>query len=251
MESLVGESSFLSFNWSNNPERYYTSTETTTASAKKMTLQVYSDEKANRLMQTFGTIVSISLLIGWLDIIIVRPAGDIADEMQHLDPSEIISVPFPLLKVAIFTLFPIPVLILLWTVKNPSTVVWKTLSLIKVTGLMFVVLGLCGNALVENWQHSTCAALYISALLCTNLTENRTSNIFEELAFYDQSNLLLHCRLYCTLAFIISCCILSILDHGYQLQRWPLPILLGATYGHTVGSIIGILGEKYKKKKNQ
>ena len=152
---------------------------------------------------------------------------------------------------AIFTLFPIPVLILLWTVKNPSTVVWKTLSLIKITGLMFVVLGLCGNALVENWQHSTCAALYISALLCTNLTENRTSNIFEELAFYDQSNLLLHCRLYCTLAFIISCCILSILDHGYQLQRWPLPILLGATYGHTVGSIIGILGEKYKKKKNQ
>ena len=48
-----------------------------------MTLQVYSDEKVNRLMQTFGTIVSISLLIGWLDIIIVRPAGDIADEMVN------------------------------------------------------------------------------------------------------------------------------------------------------------------------
>ena len=88
------------------------------------------------------------------------------------------------------------------------------LSLIKVTGLIFVLFGLCANYLVDTWQHSITAAVYIATLLCTDLTEKRTSNILQELPFYDHSDLLSTSRSYITAAFIIPFSILSVLDHG-------------------------------------
>jgi len=114
---------------------------------------------------------------------------------------------------------------------------------------MFILFGLCGNYLVENCQHSILAALYVSTLLCTNLTEKRSSNILEELPFYDQSDLLATCRLYCTLAFVIPFSILSVLDHGSQMQRWPVPVLMGSTYGIVFGSFIGITLSYFQNKK--
>ena len=42
-----------------------------------------------------------------------------------------------------------------------------------------------------------------------------------------------------TLIGISACTILRILDHGMQIQRYPLPIIIGATYGSCVGLLIG------------
>ena len=147
----------------------------------------------------------------------------------------------------------VPVFILLayWTVAHSSTVGWKILSFIKVTGLVFVLFGLCGIDLINTWQHSITAALFLTTLLCTNLTEKRTSKILEELPFYDHSDLLSTCRLYLTLAFIIPFSILSILDHGDQKQRWPVPVLMGGTYGFAFGSLAGIFLSYFQAKKKK
>jgi len=53
----------------------------------------------------------------------------------------------------------------------------------------------------------------------------------------DQIN---RCILYSTFLIMIPFMILNILDHGDQLQRWPVPILLGSTVGHFVGVGVGI-----------
>mmetsp|Transcript_19222 Transcript_19222/g.28795 ORF Transcript_19222/g.28795 Transcript_19222/m.28795 type:complete len:291 (-) Transcript_19222:94-966(-) len=45
--------------------------------------------------------------------------------------------------------------------------------------------------------------------------------------------------MYVTIFVTVPFQILNILDHGMQIQRWPLPILLGCTIGHCLGSIIG------------
>ena len=42
---------------------------------------VYTDEKAQRLMRNFGSIISFCLLLGWFEIMILRPSGDIGIEM--------------------------------------------------------------------------------------------------------------------------------------------------------------------------
>jgi hypothetical protein len=166
-----------------------------------------------------------------------------------MDPSEIIGMPFPLVQVSIFSLLPVVTLLVVWTVVDPSTVIWKIMSLIKVTGFIYVLFALCGNYLVDNWQHSLSAALFLSALICTNLTEKRSSNILEELPFFDQSEIMATSRLYCTLAFIIPFSILSVLDHGSQIQRWPVPVLIGGTYGFVFGSFLGITLSYFQHKK--
>ena len=42
---------------------------------------MYTDEKAQRLMRNFGSIISFCLLLGWFEIMILRPSGDIGIEM--------------------------------------------------------------------------------------------------------------------------------------------------------------------------
>ena len=49
------------------------------------------------------------------------------------------------------------------------------------------------------------------------------------------------CAMYGTFVGLIPISILRILDHGDQAQRWPFPMLLGATIGYFAGSIVGIL----------
>ena len=168
-----------------------------------------------------------------------------------MDPSEIIGKPFPLTNVTIFATGPVVVLLTYWTMKNASKVGWKILSFIKIMGLVFVLFGLCGVDVVDTWQHSLNASLFLTTLLCSNLTEKRTSKLLEELPFYDHSDILSTCRLYTTLAFIIPFSILSILDHGEQRQRWPVPVLMGGTYGFSFGSIIGLFLAYFQAKKKE
>mmetsp|Transcript_22686 Transcript_22686/g.53599 ORF Transcript_22686/g.53599 Transcript_22686/m.53599 type:complete len:224 (-) Transcript_22686:249-920(-) len=212
---------------------------------------MYTDEKAKRLMRTFSSSMAFALLIGWFEIMILNPASEMGAEMAHMDPSEIIGLPFPLINVTIFSMLPVLVLFLVWTVKNPSTAGWKVLSFIKVAGFIFVMFGLCGQDLIATWQHSLSAALYLATLLCTNLTEKRTSKILEELPFFDQSDILASSRLFMTLAFIVAFSILSVLDHGDQRQRWPVPVFIGGTYGFAFGSIIGLFLNHRKVKKQE
>eukprot|EP00532_Pseudo-nitzschia_australis_P001837 CAMPEP_0168189210 /NCGR_PEP_ID=MMETSP0139_2-20121125/16218_1 /TAXON_ID=44445 /ORGANISM="Pseudo-nitzschia australis, Strain 10249 10 AB" /LENGTH=222 /DNA_ID=CAMNT_0008112017 /DNA_START=153 /DNA_END=821 /DNA_ORIENTATION=- len=212
-------------------------------------VNVYTDEKAQRLMRTFTSSLAFSLLIGWFEIMILRPASDMRRDMEHMDPSEIITKPFPLTNVTIFSMLPLFTLMIVWTVSNPSTIGWKILSFVKVTGLIFVTFGLCGNDLIATWQHSIPASLYLATLLCTNLTEKRTPKLTEELPFFDHSDLLATTRLYMTIAFVIPFSILSVLDHGNQQQRWPVPVLMGGTYGFAFGSIAGLIVNNSEAKK--
>ena len=168
-----------------------------------------------------------------------------------MDPSEIIGMPFPLKYVTIFATVPVIVLLTYWTVTTPKTVGWKILSFIKVTGLVYVMFGMCGIDIVDTWQHSLDAALFLTTLLCCNLTEKRTSKLLEELPFYDHSDILSTCRLYATLAFVVPFSILSVLDHGEQRQRWPVPVLMGGTYGFVTGSVVGLFLSYFQAKKKE
>ena len=47
-----------------------------------------------------------------------------------------------------------------------------------------------------------------------------------------------------TLIGMSACTILRILDHGMQIQRYPLPIIIGATYGSCGGILIGLVSRE-------
>jgi len=52
--------------------------------------------------------------------------------------------------------------------------------------------------------------------------------------------------LYTTILVTIPFQILNILDHGDQFQRWPMPIIIGATVGHCFGTLIGLMRAFWK-----
>ncbi len=49
------------------------------------------------------------------------------------------------------------------------------------------------------------------------------------------------CVMYTTLVVTIPFQVLHILDHGDQIQRFPIPIILGSTIGHCAGCIFGVV----------
>ncbi|KAL3913385.1 MAG: hypothetical protein SGILL_006512, partial [Bacillariaceae sp.] len=83
--------------------------------------------------------------------------------------------------------------------------------------------------------------LYVATLLATTAKETQASTILEELPFYDLDDVIATSRLYTTLLCSIPFQILNVLDHGLQIQRWPAPMLMGATYGYAFGTLTGIL----------
>lgn len=168
-----------------------------------------------------------------------------------MDPSEIIGSLFPIMNVTIFAAGPFLALLTYWIVSYGKKTGMKLLSFIKILGLVFVLFGMCGVDIVDTWQHSLNASVFLTTLLCCNLTDKKTSKLTEELPFYDHSDVLSTSRLYMTLAFIVPFSILSVLDHGEQQQRWPVPVFMGGTYGFVFGSIIGLFLNHFQAKKKE
>lgn len=160
---------------------------------------------------------------------------------SHMDPSEIIIEPFSLQKLTIFSTFPIVIVMIFWLVKEPQKMTGKLLSLTKLTLVTYALFGFCGGYIVTHYQHSLTAAIYVATLASTTWTSQQpSSNILDELPFADLSNLLATSRLYGMVLICIPFQVLQVLDAGAQVQRWPLPIVLGCTYGYVVGSLVGV-----------
>ncbi|KAG7374008.1 hypothetical protein IV203_013103 [Nitzschia inconspicua] len=223
----------------------------TSVTGKKKFEPIYTEEKAMRLIRTYTAIVSMSLLIGWNQLMILHPLEESTKEMKHMDPSEISAIPLPLLQVSSFVMFPVVVLLGYWTVNDSSTLIWNMLNLVKMTGYVYALFALSGNYLVQNWEHSLVAALYVATLLASTAKEVGTSDIFKVLPFYDMDDVISTCRLNTTLLCTIPFQILSVLDHGMQIQRWPVPVLLGSTYGYAFGTLLGILTSYINRRRNE
>ena len=112
-----------------------------------------------------------------------------------MDPSEIMAIPFSLQRLTIYTMFPVVIIMILWLVKTPQKMMSNLLSLTKLTLVVYALFALCGSNMVDNYKHSLTTALYLAALASTTWTGKTTSNILEELPFYDMSNLLAVSRL--------------------------------------------------------
>lgn len=165
-----------------------------------------------------------------------------------MDPSEIIKIPFPQKRLTNFTMAPVVFIMLIWLRYSPDRLTSRILSLVKLTILTYGLFGLCGSNIVENAGHSVTAALYVAALASTTSSGEPTSRIAEELPFMDSSNLLAFCRLYGMILTSIPFQVVNILDAGLQIQRWPLTIIIGVTYGYVIGTFVGVTSLYYQRK---
>ncbi|CAJ1942196.1 unnamed protein product [Cylindrotheca closterium] len=218
------------------------------ANSKHKPKQVYTKEKARHLVRVYLSVLCAVLLIGWLNLFIVNPMKTDAKEMAHLDPSEIVAIPSDIRKLTIFTGLPVVLVMLLWLKYAANRLTSNLLSLMKLTLVIYALFGVAGSNIVDNYKHSLTAALYVAALASTTWTGEETSNVLKELPFSDPSDIIAFCRLYGMILTSIPFCVTTILDAGMQIQRWPLPVVCGASYGYTIGTMIGVTALYYQRK---
>lgn len=56
-----------------------------------------------------------------------------------------------------------------------------------------------------------------------------------------QQDVLAQTVLYSCVAFTVPMQILLLYDRGWQLQRWPVPVVFGSTIGWVVGTCLGTI----------
>jgi hypothetical protein len=166
---------------------------------------------------------------------------------QQIDPTDIVQIPYNLTRLALYVL---GVTVVLCTTTTTSVSASKLLPLtILYVGMMI----LSGASLTQNVGHTALAALYSTALalwdppIFSSCAAAKSSSIADELRSRlrgDDSKpqtVLAVSVSQASLAGAVLAAILRLYDHGMQVQRWPVPVLLGSTGGWAVGVLVGTL----------
>jgi hypothetical protein len=69
-----------------------------------------------------------------------------------------------------------------------------------------------------------------------------TRNNDDDYQKWFEMQFLASCQTHATAFGVIPCSVLRLYDWGSQIQRWPLPLILGSTYGFVAGTVLGIGG---------
>jgi hypothetical protein len=158
-----------------------------------------------------------------------------------MDPTEIMAVPLPLVTLGNFVGFSSLGLFLVSVPWWDTRFMWNELQrLIFHTFCMLAIFILCGASPTQDVLHTILASFYMASLLTFHPSVVFASSSGSDATLHDDTTMN-KCRFYVTLIMTIPFQILQILDSGLQVQRWPIPILLGSTVGWVVGNVVGLL----------
>lgn len=167
--------------------------------------------------------------------------------MAHLDPTEIIVVPYPLERLAWFvglTVF-FGWLVVLSSWSHPRVMLQHLSHLVQGTLLSSIAIILCGADPWTNILHTLGSALYLTnlALFVHPWSDTELKSTFPDSMYHylDRNDSMMSCRLCGTVLGTIPFQVLNVLDWGIQVQRWPLPVIIGSTYGWIGGTLVGIV----------
>ena len=185
---------------------------------------------------------------------LLGPLQEMAAVMAHLDPTEIIVVPYPLERLAWFVGLTVTFrwLLALSSWSHPRLMLQHLSHLIQGTLLSCIVIILCGADPFTNFLHTLGSALYLTnlALFVHPWSDSELKSSFSDSMYHylDDNDSMTSCRLRGTVLGTIPFQVLNVLDWGIQVQRWPLPVLIGSTYGWIGGTLLGIVLSHVKSR---
>ena len=178
---------------------------------------------------------------------LLAPLRETAAAMAHLDPTEIVAVPYPLERLAWFVGLTVTFgwLLMLSSWSHPLMMFQHLSNLLQGTLVSCIAIILCGADPWNNILHTLGSALYLTnlALFMRPLSDTDLKLSFADSIHHtlDGTDRMTSCRLYGTVLGTIPFQVLNVLDWGIQVQRWPLPVLIGSTYGWIGGTLVGII----------
>lgn len=173
---------------------------------------------------------------------------------QQLDPTEIIVIPYDLSRLFIYT-----TVVVLFAIVSNGTVILSRLPL--VTSISAGCAWLCGASVYENHWHTVLGALYFGTLCMWDppvfSKDSSTRTVVKEfqhrhLAIPRSSQeVLAQTVLHGVVAGAVPLQILLLYDRGWQMQRWPVPLVLGSTVGWVGGIIVGTVRGLYRSQQSK
>ena len=191
---------------------------------------------------------------------------------RQLDPTQIIVIPYDLVRLGkvVGGMCMIGILIRLrWDQGYLSTYLQMCITYTVLAMVIFIV---SGASPYENLGHTLLAALYLVTLTLLDLpifnnhptlrldildrlfythsqqplpakvTSSSNKNSYRSTAIQQlQQDKLAIAVAHGTVACAIPFQILLLYDRGWQVQRWPVPVLVGSTLGWALGTVVGTL----------
>jgi hypothetical protein len=176
---------------------------------------------------------------------------------RQLDPMQIIAVPYDAQRLSIY----VGVVVCAVLVEPGG---WRTfVALVQLTACTVGIFVLCGASPYKDTIHTVLAAAYFATLCwfdppifyATGSTDHvTTATVGDQLRqrlrgrhgdfvskAKQQQDVLAQTILYSCVAFTVPMQILLLYDRGLQVQRWPVPIILGSTIGWIIGTCLGTM----------
>ena len=182
-----------------------------------------------------------------------------------MDPTDIVLVPFDLARLTVYVAV---VSALSWlrvvTVIRPAPLLMPLLvQRVSATAVIWIMAIVAGASPTKDLYHTGLASLYLATLTVVVTTSPGTPPPQQSNYGFWQSRLALPalnsedypsintnthfsnqllaaCQIHATLFVTVPFQVLRLYDWGSQIQRWPLPMILGSTYGFVVGTLVGL-----------
>ena len=170
----------------------------------------------------------------------------------HLDPTDIISQPYPLESLAVYVSVTFTAFFLFFTTWwEPKILLRELMRSIYGTILFWGVQVLCGAHPLHNIVSTVWSSIYMTTLVSPRRTSTDLLLLLNLWQQSDPETILASSRLHGTLLVAIPFQVLHILDWGAQVQRWPLPVIVGCTYGWIVGTLGGLVLIKLRQSRRR
>jgi hypothetical protein len=200
----------------------------------------------------WGRAVLSSIMLGvWLQGFFLNPLEAEAEDMhnQQLDPTEIVLVPYDLLRLCLFI-----GAILIVYVTTTHNLGHLLPALFGLTLCVFVMYIIHGASPTDNLWHTLAASLFLVLMIQWDIPlkygmEVSSKNALDRLLLacrgsttaLNVSDRLAVMKTQCVMGLTIVLHILRLYDRGWQAQRWPVPTILGATLGWIAGHWVFLL----------
>jgi hypothetical protein len=182
----------------------------------------------------------------------MEESSTVPQHLKQLDPTEIIAIPYDIARLELYVA----------VVFGASIVAGGDLQrarkIAKYAVLLFVWFMVSGASPYINRLHTLWAAIYLSTLLWFDppiYVRSPSSCVRHNLPLLDHMQvrlvrpanapnpqaLLASITTQSTIACAIPAQILLLYDRGWQVQRWPVPLVLGSTAGWCLGLVVGTI----------
>ncbi|GAX09896.1 hypothetical protein FisN_11Lh119 [Fistulifera solaris] len=185
--------------------------------------------------------------------IFLSPMAKEAEEMhmKQIDPTDIVLIPYVLSRLFVYVALIIAFLIATQCFRG----MWY--HLLTSSAMVLACTIVAGASPTTNILHTAISALYCAALCLADppiwisvsppptFAEHiryrlRGHEVYSDLKQRQQA-IVARAASQGTLAGAVVFQILRLYDRGWQVQRWPVPVITGSTIGWTVGAVVGIV----------